>query len=186
MARGAVDLTWDESLRIWTLRFVKHEAISKIPAITGEFTEYQVRKSKNRFLALTYPEWLQLPEALRRVHPAYGEYMEEERQRRASERIPSSPAQRAAREKCLRNDHTWMVANGPLQDVAFTVEERLETKEETDAEPPKELGKPIGTPVGRITCRCYFCSQEVVTRGWNIFLGFGNKPPSGAVHGAGD
>jgi len=100
MAKGKVIPPWEEEVQLWELLFIKREPISRVPSqykfssagrlesvvnfdrdswedLSGRrITEDRARKSKKRFLELSYPEWTELTRPLRAVHPECSEYME--------------------------------------------------------------------------------------------------------------
>ena len=114
MARPKNTRPWAEEVQLWDLMYVKQEPAAQIPANyefskRGEsvtvipwdgkpepgngkwISDYRVRQSEKRFLALSLTEWSSLPVELQTVHPKGQEYQQERRHLAALEKEPSTP-----------------------------------------------------------------------------------------------
>ena len=165
MARTQNTRPWAEEVQLWDLMYVKQEPAAQISARyefsgSGELvtviyrdnipefgngkwiSDYRVRQSKKRFLALSLAEWRSLPMELQTVHPKCQEYQQERRRLAALEREPSTPIQREAWELCQEGNHDWMMPHTRFEGVAFENKVWFE-----------------GDTVIQVR-KCYFCSQE--------------------------
>lgn len=140
MAKGPVKPPWDEEVLIWETLFVKNEPLTRWVKNQQKFTEYRLRKSKKRFLSLTFAEWSLLPPHLKPVHPRLQEYQTEVNKRR-----PTTPLQEDAYALCTRGDHSWLGEN------------RFEGQAYTSEYMPEESERVIGLVWVKRTC--WFCAE---------------------------
>lgn len=169
MGRGKVRHSWAEEVQLWELMFIKKEpakfiqsgyqfsADGKLETViwTDEMTQntsvswitdYRLRESKNRFLALSYAEWGLLPVLLQTEHPNRIEYSEDRKYLVPPQERPTTPIQWEAWEQCQNEDHSWMASYTKFEGVAFEGAAWIEGDTIIEAK------------------RCYFCHKQVVSK----------------------